>query len=472
MRYFHCFITENTYFSGRFNNQEAMLIRFVATNFKSYGTETEFNMLPSQNVRRLDYHIHGRSAGTDVLRSAVIYGANGAGKSCLVKAIGRLQAMVLTGGLLASSNRDSNKFIGPNEPVTLEIEFTTSMGQYSYGLSYRGNICVEEWLYSTQKTPKCIFEREWNAESGKNRIRLEPDVKSDPRRDLLVSLLEDNLLKDNELLLSKHNIVKNEKMMDAFLWIANQLRVIEPETHSTSIFDNRYSDQEFKSQSEKLIAALGLGINELVLKDEDLDSFKQGISEWPELVQKIDEIVRDLSKSPENEDEALIETGLFTISIRSEGGRYYVRRVKTVHDVDGLSYDFELKEESDGTQRIFDFLPAIQEVSNSDKTYVIDELDRSLHPILVRAMVKRIITDENMKGQLIFTTHDAGLLDGNVFRNDEIWFAEKDNDTQSTRLYSLDEFRPRADLNLEKGYLNGRFGAIPFLAKLDDLDWE
>ena len=103
---------------------------------------------------------------------------------------------------------------------------------------------------------------------------------------------------------------------------------------------------------------------------------------------------------------------------------------------------------------------------------MIDELDRSLHPILVRALVKRIVTDKNMKGQLIFTTHDAGLLDGDIFRNDEIWFADKDNDTQSTRLYSLDEFKPRTDLNLEKGYLNGRFGAVPFLAKLDDLNWE
>lgn len=449
-----------------------MLIRFVATNFKSYGTETEFNMLPSQNVRRLDYHIHRNSAGSDVLCSAVIYGANGAGKSCLVKAIGNLQAMVLAGGLLSSSNRDANKFVGANEPVTLEIEFKTLAGQYSYGLSYLGNICVEEWLYSTQKTPKCIFERKWASDSGKNEIRLEPDVKSDQRRDLLVSLLEDNLLKNNELLLSKYDIIKNAKMLDAFLWIANQLRVIEPETHSTSIFDNRYSDEEFKCQSEKLIAAFGLGISKLVLRDEDLDSFKQSISEWPELVQEIEEVVRNISKSPEDGKEALIETGLFTISIRFEGGRFYVRRVKTVHDVKDVSYDFELKEESDGTQRIFDFLPAVQEVSVSDKTYVIDELDRSLHPILVRALVKRIVTDKNMKGQLIFTTHDAGLLDGDIFRNDEIWFAEKDNDTQSTRLYSLDEFKPRTDLNLEKGYLNGRFGAVPFLAKLDDLNWE
>ena len=109
---------------------------------------------------------------------------------------------------------------------------------------------------------------------------------------------------------------------------------------------------------------------------------------------------------------------------------------------------------------------------SADCTYVIDELDRSLHPTLVRTLVSRIVNDKNMKGQLIFTTHDAGLLDGKVFRNDEIWFAEKDRETQSTHLYTLDEFKPRADLDLEKGYLNGRFGAIPFLARFNELNWE
>ena len=109
---------------------------------------------------------------------------------------------------------------------------------------------------------------------------------------------------------------------------------------------------------------------------------------------------------------------------------------------------------------------------SADCNYVIDELDRSLHPTLVRTLVSRIVNDKNMKGQLIFTTHDAGLLDGKVFRNDEIWFAEKDRETQSTHLYTLDEFKPRADLDLEKGYLNGRFGAIPFLARFNELNWE
>ncbi|MBO7538957.1 MAG: ATP-binding protein [Prevotella sp.] len=449
-----------------------MLIRVVATNFRSYGQETEFNMFPSQNVRRFDWHVHNSSMGANVLRTAVVYGANGAGKSCLVRAIGRLQGMVRFGCLPITASRDANRFNGTNVPVTLEMEFRTDRSQYSYGVSYSGNTCVEEWLYVTKRTPKCIFERKLDESSGKAVIKLQASKKDEAKSKLLVSLLEENLLKDNELLLSKQDVVKNAQMTDAYMWIVSKLHVIYPETHSTSIFDNRYSNDAFKQKSENLIAALDLGINELMLKDEDLETFKMSISEWPELVQSLERIVKRLSKRSNDGQEALLETGTFTISIRRVDDKYYVRRVKSVHRVNENDYDFELKEESDGTQRIFDFLPVVHEVKDVNCTYIIDELDRSLHPTLVRALVSKIVTDKGMKGQLIFTTHDAGLLDGKIFRNDEIWFAEKDRETQNTHLYTLDEFKPRADLDIEKGYLNGRFGAIPFLAKLNELNWE
>ena len=450
-----------------------MLIRFVITNFRSYGQETEFNMLPSQNVRRNDWHVYSDDThSAPVLRAAVIYGANGAGKSCLIRAIGRLRAMVVHGILPPSASRDTNRYTGAKEPVTLEIEFRTASGQYSYGVSYCGSTCVEEWLYSTKRTSKCIFERKKDRITGKTKISLLPTKKGNAKNNMLVSLLEENILKDNELLLSKYDVVKEAQMKDAYMWITTQLHVIYPESHSTSIFDNRYSNPSFKRQSEKLIAALDLGIDGLVLKDEDLESFKLSISEWPELVQGIEKIVRKLSLTTDKDIEAMVEASSFTISIRREGDKYFVRRVKSVHKVSAGNYDFELKEESDGTQRIFDFLPIVHEVNDMTRTYVIDELDRSLHPSLVRALVERIVTDKNMKGQLIFTTHDAGLLNGNIFRNDEIWFAEKDHEMQNTHLYTLDEFKPRTDLNIEKGYLNGRFGAIPFLAKLNELDWE
>ena len=449
-----------------------MLIRVVATNFKSYGEETEFNMLPSSNVRRYDWHVHDVAKGTNVLRTAVIYGANGAGKSCLVKALGRIQEMVVNGSVPPAFFRDANKFNDADTPVTLEVEFGTGINQYSYGVSYRGNLCIEEWLYSTLKKPECVFERKHDTNTGKTSIKLEAVKKDDAKNRLLVSLLEDNLLKSNELMLSKHDVVKNEHITDAYKWLTTKLQILYPETHSTSIFDERYSDDSFRMQSEKLIAALDLGIDALTLKDEDIETFKLRVAEWPELIQGIDRIIKRLSKRPEGEQTVLLDSGVFTVSIRREGDKFYARRVQARHEVKNSVYDFELKEESDGTQRIFDFIPMVKSVKTEEYTYVIDELDRSLHPTLVRALVSKIIVDKNMKGQLIFTTHDAGLLDGKVFRNDEIWFAEKDRETQNTHLYTLDEFKPRADLDIEKGYLNGRFGAIPFLAKLNELNWE
>lgn len=449
-----------------------MLIRVVVTNFRSYGQETEFNMLPSSNVRRKDWHIFKRGRRANVLRTAVIYGANGAGKSCLVKALGRLQAMVTMGSLPPTAFKDANKYNTSETPVTIEVEFATESDQFSYGVSYRGNLCLEEWLYSTLKKHVCVFERKFDDQTSKTEIKLVGDKADEAKNKLLVSLLEDNLLKGNELMLSKYDVVKNPQMTDAYQWLTSKLHIIFPETRSTSIFDNRYSDAAFKSQSESLISSLDLGINELMLKDEDIESFKQSISEWPELVQGVDGIVKRLSRSPEGSEEVMIDTGAFTVSMRREGSKYFVRRVKALHRVNDSLYDFELKEESDGTQRIFDFVPMVQNVKSEACTYVIDELDRSLHPMLVRTLVSRIVSDKNMKGQLVFTTHDAGLLDGKLFRNDEIWFAEKDRETQSTHLYTLDEFKPRADLDLEKGYLNGRFGAIPFLARFNELNWE
>ena len=448
-----------------------MLIRVVATNFKSYGEETEFNMLPSSNVRRYDWHVHDVAKGTNVLRTAVIYGANGAGKSCLVKALGRIQEMVVNGSVPPAFFRDANKFNDADTPVTLEVEFGTGINQYSYGVSYRGNLCIEEWLYSTLKKPECVFERKHDTNTGKTSIKLEAVKKDDAKNRLLVSLLEDNLLKSNELMLSKHDVVKNEHITDAYKWLTTKLQILYPETHSTSIFDERYSDDSFRMQSEKLIAALDLGIDALTLKDEDIETFKLRVAEWPELIQGIDRIIKRLSKRPEGEQTVLLDSGVFTVSIRREGDKFYARRVQARHEVKNNVYDFELKEESDGTQRIFDFIPMVKSVKTEEYTYVIDELDRSLHPTLVRALVSKIVVDKNMKGQLIFTTHDAGLLDGKVFRNDEIWFAEKRHEDQSTVMYPLSDFKPRNDLDIRKGYLKGRFGAIPFLSKTDDLKW-
>jgi AAA15 family ATPase/GTPase len=141
-------------------------------------------------------------------------------------------------------------------------------------------------------------------------------------------------------------------------------------------------------------------------------------------------------------------------------------RLKTVHKgKDGLHVSFDFEEESAGTRRLMDILPILADVRSGEKVYVIDELDRKLHPLLSRLFVESYLEQccDSLRGQLIFTTHDTHLLDLDLLRRDEIWFLQKDNEGGSN-LYSLADLKVRPDLKIEKGYLNGRFGGIPFIS--------
>jgi len=128
----------------------------------------------------------------------------------------------------------------------------------------------------------------------------------------------------------------------------------------------------------------------------------------------------------------------------------------------------ELSQESDGTQRLLQLIPALHHLRTSSAVYFIDEIDRSLHPMLVRAFLESFLKSGGGQGQIIVTTHESSLLDQDLLRRDEIWFAEKDY-SGATKLYSLIDFKVRNDLEIRKHYLQGRFGAVPFLGSIDRL---
>ena len=151
-------------------------------------------------------------------------------------------------------------------------------------------------------------------------------------------------------------------------------------------------------------------------------------------------------------------------------GQVKAVRIHAGHHVQSESgkeaqFFLDLNEESLGTKQLFWFSPILKEVFGKGKTMVIDELDRSLHPFLVQFLVELFHTPEinQTNAQLIFTTHDTTLLSLDTFRRDQIYFVEKDPHTAATELYSLDEFSVRKNENIEKGYLLGRYGAIPYL---------
>lgn len=159
------------------------------------------------------------------------------------------------------------------------------------------------------------------------------------------------------------------------------------------------------------------------------------------------------------------------VSYVREHGRVIAKRVEAMHRAaDGHEEAFALGMESDGTRRLLNFMPMLHDVTHGGKVYVIDEVEDSIHPMLIKQLVTLLSRDEQTRGQLIFTTHETCLLDQGVLRTDEIWFAEKDPDG-CTRLYSLSDYNLQGTANIENGYLAGRYGAIPFLANVNDLHW-
>ncbi len=185
------------------------------------------------------------------------------------------------------------------------------------------------------------------------------------------------------------------------------------------------------------------------------------------------ELKAEIIEKLEDGDDIIFESENDSVLITKEDDKIVVKKMLATHvNSEGQDIPFDLENESDGTKRLLDFIPAFDKILQLDVTFIIDEIDQSLHPALLKALVTKIMSDETTKGQLIFTTHESYLLDLDIFRQDEIWFVEKDKKTGSSQIYSLSDFKPRYDLDIRKGYLKGRFGAIPFLARLEDLKWQ
>ncbi|MBK8702273.1 MAG: ATP-binding protein [Saprospiraceae bacterium] len=151
--------------------------------------------------------------------------------------------------------------------------------------------------------------------------------------------------------------------------------------------------------------------------------------------------------------------------------KVYDKRLYLLHEEDNGANQFSAAEESDGTRRLLEYIPALYGAIYFSKVYLVDEIERSLHPLLIKELTRKFSQDTTTRGQLIFTTHESNLLDQDIFRSDEIWFAEKKADG-ATELYALSEFKEHHTIDIRKGYLNGRYGAIPFMGNLRDLKWD
>ncbi len=447
-----------------------MLVRLVVENLFSFGERKEFNTIANNRLKTLDSHIYNMN-GLNLLKISSIYGANGAGKSNLVKSLALFQELVtkekIPFGLQDSQFKFHSKH---NSKQILAVEFIQEDTCFYYAIELFENLVITEELYLSglgSKEDTLIFERRTDTDEITN-ITFSDDFEKDEKCQLLKSILLEEFVKPNKpilKLLSNRDNKFFENVKKAFKWFDETVQIMTPESRPRALAHNIERDSGLKKYAEDIMCSFDIGITSLTTEKKEINKF---FGEDNKVL--IEKISKDMEESPDKIMGIRSNDG-GGIDVVKENDKIWVKQLKIGHTgKNDQSASFDLEEESDGTIRLLDFIPAFRGMLTENIVFFIDEIERSIHPLLIKELVEKFSLDSETKGQLMFTTHESNLLDQEIFRQDEIWFAEKDKNG-STDLYSLNDFKEHKTIDIRKGYLNGRYGSIPFLANLKDLNW-
>lgn len=414
-----------------------MLLEFRVRNYRSIRDEQVLNLIASGDKELAETHLAptGLKAASHALRSAVVYGPNASGKSSLLRALDYMRAVVAESATVIQPGQTYNvqpfklDSASAQQPTEFEITFLLAGVRHQYAFSMTAQRIVSESLlvYRSSK-PTQLF----------NRQHVDGDVYdyefstylSGPRK------VWQESTRPNSLFLSMAAQLNSEQLGPVFNWIVRNIVFLPagasvlPDftTALLATAEGRASIREFLSAADISIA------------DVQVVSRKAMHAQW---------VMSASGVQQASQEERELLMPIFE------------------HSTPKGSAKFELHDESEGTQRLYGLIAPVLDCLREGRVLVVDELDSSLHTLLVRRLIAMFQTPElNPHGaQLIFSTHDTSLLDHTLFRRDQIWFTEKDAD-QATRLYPLTDFSPRKQEAWERGYLAGRYGAVPFFA-----DW-
>ena len=403
-----------------------MLCQFTVKNFKSIRDEVTFDMQAaaiSENEDRIIKDVDNEL----YLPVSAIYGPNGGGKSNVLEALHSMVSKVLRPLYATSNNEDiainmKKLVIEPfafeeetiNEPTEFELFFRTALAEYRYALVVKKEVIEYERLDRIK------------LETGRRSALFERDEDEIVLKGAFAKLKTSDEVSDTLPLLSYLGITykKNEVVRDVLDW-----------------FDEEIDFLNYGNPVQELRMA--------VSKSEDVKKLML------QMIQEMDLDIVDF-RVEEKENERI--------------------EVFTKHIVDEYEAELNLLDESSGTRKLFGLLPFIAKSLLMGTTLVIDELDAKIHPVLLKYLIMTFSNmEKNKKGaQLIFTSHDLSTMNSDVFRRDEIWFVAKGNH-QNSKLYSLVEFKNkkgesvRKDAKFDKQYLEGKYGADPYLRKI--IDW-
>ena len=443
-----------------------MIIRANFENVLSFDEETSISFVASKSDL-LPTHVLRAKKRDDIsiLKNGLIYGANGSGKSNIIKCIESLRDFAVLGKphKMLEPYKLSAK---PCSISQLEIEFKVGDKCYAYGVAYGKQYITEEWLYQiSSRDGKLIFER--TVTEKENNFQLSPTLVKKSTKDFeFLSFLAEGTPKDKTFL---HEYVKrNGKGIDAiqhvYDWFVH-MQIIFPNSCNRDIAVRVLQDNDFKNAIKALLNLFRTGVVDLKrvdIKPEDIG--------LPEVFRQ--DMEQKLIKQGTGGLVVFDGTRFYYVELQSEQHIVW-KELRMVHKADdGSERIFNITEESDGTIRLLDFIPMLIDMRTNDAVYLIDEVDRSMHPMMTIKLIElydKILAErEDCNLQLICTTHESTLLSESLVRNDEVWFVEKDEHGAS-HITSLVEYKPRQDVH--RGYLMGRYGAIPFFGNLDNMNW-
>ena len=414
-----------------------MLVEFRVKNFRSMRDEQVLSLVASKDKTLGDTNVMstGLKAAPGLLRSAVVYGANAGGKSNLINALQYMRGVVLESATVIQPGQTYGvqpfrlDDLSASEATEFEVTFIVAGVRYQYGFAITSQRIVREHLlvYKAFK-PQRWFERHFEADSGKDVYEFGPGLKG-------AKHLWEGATRPNSLFLSMAVQLNSEAMRPVFDWFSTALVIFNEQAKlspQTSI--QMLQQAEGRKQICAFLTAADISISDIEVITRKVPGHAVHLD-------------LDANKTEVRSEE--VEEHQLRFSHVTERGRAV----------------FDLMDESSGTRNLLFLTGPVLDILTKGLTLVIDELDTSLHTLLVRELVRLFHRpDVNTGGaQIIFTTHDTSLLDApNLFRRDQVWFIEKDKDQAST-LVALAEFSPRKNEALERGYLIGRYGGIPFL---------
>lgn len=447
-----------------------MLVQFSVENFLSFDEEQVFSMVATSGDQHPTHLVPDvPRKGESLLRAAALYGANGAGKSNLVQAMRFAKNLIVEGthGTQPIAVRPFKLGTEGGRPSKFEFIIKTQGVLYNYGFRLDANRIHEEWLYATPNKHEVKFFERTTSEEGKVDVEVGPALsgRGSKQKQLLEFVAQGT--RPNQLFLTEtleRNVAEAKPIVE---WFGQALLVTTAEEQDYNLDVRAHISKEFISFLALFLQAADTGIEDITFSKQSFD-FNQHVSSWPELQRYILRV--ELRQTdPNNLIQIVGDNGTPLLLAPGVNGEPVLLSLLLLHRAaDGRHVEFNIQEESEGTQRLIHLLSLLFALQGgSEQVVVLDELDRRLHPFLSRFFVQAALErgKEHPHGQLIFTTHDTNLLDLDLLRRDEIWFAEKDKGGAS-HLYSLAEFKTRTDLKIEKGYLNGRFGAIPFIGDI------